>query len=323
MSGDVSTVIQSNIPPVLEPYYKELMENARTAFAPGSYQPYEDGAGNPIQRLADFSPQQLAAFNAVNNVRGAYQPNFDEAQGAARGIGAIGSAAAAGDLYDPTDFERTPFSDEQYQDWMNPYLDNVLDRAESRTRQRFDEQQMVRDQKHAMTGTFGGSRRYVTDSLAVRDLNEALADMEAAQYSNAFNSAQGALTGQRQMGEASRQFDTNTRLRGSDILGSRANIQTNLGSQQGRADLSNIDALLKTGGIQQQLGQQELDLNYGDFINQRDWARNMLGQQASLLRGVPITQTGSTQTQAPASTVNQLTGAAVASFPLWSRGLFS
>lgn len=323
MSASTSTVIQSNIPPVLEPYFKELMENSRTAFAPGSYVPYEDAQGNPIQRIAGFSPEQLTAFQQTGNLRAGYQPIMDEARASASQVGAIGRAASQGDVYDAIDYERTPFTREQYEDWMNPYTENVLDRAEARARRRFDEQQIIRDQQAALTGSFGGSRRYVSDTLAVRDLNEALADLEAAQLSNAFNSAQGALTGQRQMGEASRQFDANTRLRGADIFGTAANIQTNLGTQQGRADLSSIDALLKTGGMQQQLGQQELDQDYSDFLTQRDWARNMLSQQSSLLRGVPITNTGQVRTEAAPSTVNQLTGAAVASFPLWSRGLFS
>lgn len=325
MSGTTTqNIYQSNIPAFLEPYYKELLENAEGAYNPAGYTPYEDANGNPIARLAEFSGLQNEAFGLAGNLPEGYQGSFNAAGQAAGQINQIGNQASAGDFYDPTDYENQAFTQGQYDAWMNPYIENVLNRAQDRATTRFDEQQMLRDQSAARTGSFGGSRSYVTNALAQRDLNDQLSDLEATQYSNAFNQAQNALVGQRQLGEASSQFDANTRMRGADILGAGANLQMNLGVNQGKADLSSIDAMLKTGGMQQQLEQAGLDLDYQDFLNQRDWARNMIGQHANLLRGTPTVQTGSTstQTQGNASTANQIAGAAVASYPLW-RGLFS
>lgn len=325
MSGTTTqNIYQSNIPAFLEPYYKDILENADAAFNPAGYQPYEDASGNPIARLEDFTDLQQQAFDQAGNLQENYQGAFDNAGQNAKTMGFLGTKAAVGGFYDPTDYENKAFTQDQYQEWMNPYLDNVLNRAQERATTRFGEQQVGRDQAAARTGSFGGSRRFVTDALAQRDLNEQLSDLEATQLSQAFTNAQGALTGQRQLGEASKQFDANTRLKGADILGNTANLNLNLGTQQGKADLSAIDAMLKTGGMQQQLGQAEKDLDYQDFLNQRDWARNMIGQHANLLRGTPTVQTGSssTQSQGNASTANQIAGAAVASYPLW-RGLFS
>lgn len=325
MSGTTTqNIYQSNIPAFLEPYYKDILENANAAFNPAGYQPYEDANGTPIPRLQDFSQLQQDAFTAAGGLQDNYQGAFDAAGQNISALGGIGSSVANGGVYDPTDYENKGFTQDQYDEWMNPYLSNVLDRAQARATSRFDEQQVGRDQAAARTGSFGGSRSYVTNAMAQRDLNEQLSDLEATQLSQAYTNAQGALTGQRQLGEASKQFDANTKMKGADILGNTANLNLNLGTQQGKADLSSIDAMLKTGGMQQQLGQAELDLDYNDFLNQRDWARNMIGQHANLLRGTPTVQTGSSSTQSSgnATTANQIAGAAVASYPLW-RGLFS
>lgn len=326
MSGTTTTqnVYQSNIPPFLEPYYKEILENSRNAFAPGTYVPYADANGNPIPRLAGFTPLQEEAFGATHALDSFYRPSFDRASSASEQIGAIGRAANQGDYYDPRDYENMAFTQDQYDAWMNPYIDNVLNRAQERATNRFDEQQVLRDQQNSRTGAFGGSRRFVTDAIAQRDLNDQLADLEATQLSNAYTNAQQQLVGQRQLGEASRQFDTGTRLKAADILGQQANLDLNIGTNRAKAELSNIDALLKTGGMQQQKQQAEYDLQYQDFLNQRDWSRNMLTQHSNLMRGIPTVTTGSTTTnnQGQPSTMNQIAGAAVASYPLW-RGLFS
>ncbi len=325
MSGTTTqNIYQSNIPPFLEPYYKDLLEDVDTAFAPGTYEPYEDAAGNPLPRLAEFSGLQNEAFGMAGGLDDSYQPMFNRAGGQANEMAGIGRGAAAGDFYQDTDYENQGFSDEQYDEWMNPHTERVLDRANARATARFDEQQMLRDQQQARTGSFGGSRGYVANAMAQRDLNEQLSDLEATQLSQAFTQAQGALTGQRQLGEASKQFEANTKLKGADILGAAASTNINLGTQQAKSDLSSLDAMLKTGGMQQQMEQAGMDLDYQDFINQRDWDRNMLGQHSAILRGTPVTQTGSSSTQTAGNVpiANQVGGALAASYPLW-RGLFS
>jgi hypothetical protein len=328
MSETVTTqnVFQSNIPPFLEPYYKQLLEDSRVAFRPGAYTPYSDAAGNPLARLEGFSPLQKEAFEEAGNLMSRYQPMFDAAGAGANDLMGMGAGINAGDYYSPTDFENTPFTQDQINAWMDPYITNVLDRAKDRATNRFNEQQVVRDREAALTNSFGGSRRFVTNAIAQRDLNDNLADLDATQMSAAFNNALQGLTGQRQLGEASRQFDTGTRLKAADVIGAGANLNLNLGTQQGRADLSSIDAMLKTGGMQQQLGQAGLDLAYQDFLNQRDWSRNMLTQHNAIMRGIPMTNAGGTQVQSsqPGNVPmgNQIAGAITASYPMW-RGLFN
>jgi hypothetical protein len=360
MSGTTTqNVVQTNLPAYAEPYYKQLMEWAGQAYSPN--QPYITYGGD---RLAGHTADQNMAFGLTTQLPEGYEGDFDAARQAAQqmsgiggtmqgisgqvgGIGTeladIGRDVSGGGAYQARDYENMMFTPDQYQAAMDPFLGNVLDRAQARATERFNEQQMLRDQAAARTGAFGGSRQYVSDAMAQRDLNNQLLDLEASTLSNAFNQAQNFLTGQRQLGETSRQFETNTALRGADILGmggnmlnvagnlqgaagnligASGNLSTNIGTQENRADLSTIDALLKTGGLQQQWNQRAMDLAYQDFLNQRDWQRDMLGGYSSILRGMPVGQnsvTTGTSTPGSPSTLNQIIGGATALYPLASK----
>jgi hypothetical protein len=299
-------IVTSNIPPGAEAMWKNNMTQLQTILDPNSKLPVYGG-----DRLAERNATQGAAHDVIMGMPGGYQSAFNRAGSTTGAISEFGGNVAAGNLYDPTDYENKLFTKEQYDAAMNPYIDNVLDRAQSRATERFDEQQILRDQAAARTGSFGGSRQYVTNGIAQRDLNNQLSDLEATQMSEAFKNAQGFLGQQRQLGEASKQFGVGTQLKGADIMGVGANLDLNRATQQQRADVTTADAMMKIGEDEQQQSQAALNLDYQDFLNDRDapMQNALTFNQALRAMPTPTSSSGtSSNTRADTNIWNQLGG---------------
>ena len=104
------------------------------------------------------------------------------------------------------------------------------------------------------------------------------------------------------------QLESNAALQGAGLL-------SNLGTARQAADLQRIQALSTVGGQQQALAQQQLDAEYQQAMEQRDWEKNQLGFLSGLVRGAPFSTT-QLQTSPGASTTSQ-----IASLGLGAYGL--
>ena len=56
----------SNLPAYAQPYYTDLLNRAQANLST-PYQPYQDASGNPIQRIAGFTPQQQQVQQNILN----------------------------------------------------------------------------------------------------------------------------------------------------------------------------------------------------------------------------------------------------------------
>ena len=166
--GDTTTQqTTSSLPSYAQPYFQDLLAKAKTA----SNQPYTAYQG---QRLADFSPDTNTAFEQIRDQAAAGAPAIDTAITNATGIAGYNAQGIAG-------ADLTPY--------MNPYTTNVLDVQKQRAMQDFQEQQAGRDADAVKAGAFGGDRRFVSDSLAQRDLNQQLQGIDATGLQAAYDRA--------------------------------------------------------------------------------------------------------------------------------------
>ncbi len=301
-----STVTQSNLPEYARPYFEELMNRGSAE----SQRPYE---AYPGARLQNFAPNEQAAFGMVQDLAQQGTP------------GALTAAAdrtqqAAGFQTDftPSQFQGGIFNNQAAGQYMSPYIDQVLNRQQARTMQRFGEAQGGRDARAVNAGAFGGSRAGVVDEVARREMNMQLSDNEARALDQAYTQAGGLFQSDQArrlqaegMGETSRGAAAQFGLQNEQI-GLQAGQQfmgiAGLGDQ---IALQRASALGVAGAQERSLGQQGLDIGYSDFINQRDYPRQNLQFQSSLLRGVPISaQSEVTNYQAPPNTGTQLAGLA-------------
>lgn len=111
------------------------------------------------------------------------------------------------------------------------------------------------------------------------------------------------------MGEQSRQFGAQQGLAGLELAGQMGQTLGNLGQFQQNANLQRLSAQGQAAAEQRNLQQQYLDQAYADFLRQRDFPMEMLGQYSNLLRGLPM-QLNSTQTTyaPPPSMASQVLG---------------
>lgn len=105
---------------------------------------------------------------------------------------------------------------------------------------------------------------------------------------------QAALANQQQMLEAqrlreqSRQFGSSQGLAGLQAAGQMGQTLGNLGQYQQQANLQRLQAQGAAAAEQRALRQQYLDQAYADFLRQRDYPMEVLGQYSNLLRGLPM-----------------------------------
>lgn len=128
-------------------------------------------------------------------------------------------------------------------------------------------------------------------------LQASLANQQAGLTAGQFNSQQG-LEAQR-LGEQSRQFGAQQAMTGYQLAGQMGQTLGNLGQAQQNSDIQRLNAQNQVAGQQQQLQQQRYDMNYQDFLRQRDYPVEQLGYYSNILRGLPVTPSSTQTTYAP------------------------
>lgn len=342
-------ITQSNLPDYAKPYYTTLMGQAQGLLSQ-PYTPYQDAQGNPIERIAGFTPQQQQVRSDILNMQGPSQ--FGTATDLAS---AAGQASMTAGQYTPGTFNADQvsinplnyyqmagpqqFGSEQAQQYMSPYVQNVLDIQKREALRDAQQSQLMQNLGAARQGTYGGSRQLIAGLQRERALGQQLGDIQATGMQSAFQNAQQqfnteqalrqqagaqnlqaalgvqelgtnaglqALLANQQygleaqrLGEQSRQFGAQQGLAGLAQAGQMAQTLGNLGQMQGQLDLSRLGMQQQTAAQAQALQQQKYDLDYQDFTRQRDYPLEMLQQYSSLLRGVPVDSSFTTTTSGP------------------------
>lgn len=310
-----STVTQTNLPEYAKPYFTELLE--RTAGE--TQQPYEAFPGARLQQLG---PRQQAANQMVQDIATSGTPLTLQ-------LAAQIAAGATGYTpnYAPTSFQGGTFGADQAQHYMSPYLDQVLNRQQARTQQRFGEAQAGRDTRAVAAGAFGGSRAGVVDEVARREMNMQLSDNEARAMDAAYNQAGSLYQRDRDarlqaqgMSDASRRQAATFGIQGQQIGLAGGQQLMGIAGLSDQLGMARADALSRVGGQEQALAQQGLDIGYQDFTNQRDFDRQNLQLYSSILRGVPA-PAGSEVTQytAPPNQLNSMLGLGITGLGLYNE----
>jgi hypothetical protein len=259
-------VINSSLPEYAQPYYERLMARGEAE----SNQPYTAYDG---PRVAQFSDDTSAGFDSVRGTAGSGLGALNSAMGHTRGA------------------MNSTFNGAAAQQYMNPFIQNVIGSTMNRMNQNFAEQQGARDAQAVQAGAFGGSRAAISTMQAQRDNNEQINRMISEQLHSGYTNAQS-------------QFNTD-RSAGMDAAKSLATMQ----GQQRELAYQDADKLMGIGGAQEAKTQQGYDSAYADFVNQRDYEKNQLAFYGGLLHGVPVQPNSDTTTyQAEPSTTQQLMG---------------
>ena len=306
------TVTQTNIPEEFMPYFERLMGRVEEQSLQG-YQPY----GAPRIATADQFADIGTSRQMVRGIAGAGVPGLDTAQQTAQGN--IDIARGLGQ-YAPAQFNEfqfgpaRQFTGQEAQNYMSPYIQNVLDVQKSRAVEDFDRLRGARNTRAVQAGAFGGSRQAVQEGMAEEALGRQLGEIEATGRQAAFEQA-GQMFGadraaqlaqmQAQAGErgrvetgteASRQFGAGQGLAALGAAGAEAGRLAALGEQERAAGIQGAQLLEGIGGAQRAEAQAGLDLAYQDFLRQQGFPQEQLGFYSDVLRGLPVAP-ASSQTQ--------------------------
>ena len=111
-----------------------------------------------------------------------------------------------------------------------------------------------------------------------------------------------------QLGEQSRQYGAGLGLQGLQAALGAAGQLGQLGQTQFGQNMALNQLQQQYGAQQQQQAQNILNQQYQDFLNYQNYPYKQLGFMSDIIRGVPLTQTGSAVYQQAPSTVSQLAG---------------
>tara|TARA_R100001591_G_scaffold85758_3_gene92078 strand:+ start:15 stop:878 length:864 start_codon:yes stop_codon:yes gene_type:complete len=238
----------TELPEYARPYVDNLLKRTE-AESLGQYQPFQGQRLVDSESIADIADSR----NMVRNIAGRGLPELDEAIGGIRDIS-----------------RRGQFTGQVAQDYMNPYMEAVVDRQKEAAIRDFNRMGAARAADAVNAGAFGGSRAAVADYLAQEGLQQQLGDIDAAGREAAFRDARAGFDADRSVGMTG--------------LGQLATM----GGSRRAGDIQGAQLLEGIGKAQ--LGEQQagLDMNYQDFLTQQNFNKDQLGFLSNILQGVPI-----------------------------------
>jgi len=145
--------------------------------------------------------------------------------------------------------------------YMNPYLQNVLDPQLAELRRQNDITQAKTNAGLTSQGAFGGGRQAIMNSENNRNMMQEMNKTVGQGYSNAYDKAMG-------------QFN----------------------AEQGQAKTL-ADMMAQQGAAQRDITQQGTAADYNEFLAQRDYPQKQLQFQQSMLQGLPISTVTNTAAQ--------------------------
>ena len=266
------TSSQSTLSEYAGPYVTEMLGKAQAI----SEQPYsvyqgpmtagESGLQNKVfQGLGNLNfPSQLGqtfsstgAYQPPAMTPGAYAPGAIGTGAGAPMSGGIGSLGGMGGTAGGTTTPPLGMASQ----YMNPYLQSVLQPQLEELRRQSQINLQPGMAKMTQAGGYGGGRQAIMESEANRNLLQEQNKTIGQGYASAYDKAMG-------------QFNT----------------------EQGQAKTL-ADIMGQAGGQQRGIEQEGITADYNEFLAQRDYPQKMLQFQQSMLQGLPI----STVSTSPAS----------------------
>jgi hypothetical protein len=276
-SNSTSSVTQNQIPRWLEGTSQSLVRRADAA----SQRPYESYTG---ERVAGFTPMTQQAFDRIGSQQVAGQ--IGTATQLATQAGQ--SAAGAGD-YDP--FEMGGFTSERAQQYMNPYLENVLAIQTREAQREADIAAQTRGAAAVKAGAYGGGRQAIMEAEAARNLAQQKGDIYATGLSNAFETGRTQYQTEAALREQSRQFGADLGLRGDSQALQAAQTLGQLGSTQFQQEMDITQGLGTAGQMQQQQQQNINDVAYQDWVARQQYPYEQMSWLQGIISGVPHSTT--------------------------------
>jgi len=283
----------------------------------------ESGDMPPDYQIADLSPAEMAAATAAQTGVGAYQPFLTQGSSTVgQGTDLVGTDAAGymgdastalqsgigalqgtGAMYDP----------QSYQNYMNPYEDQVIQNTMADIRRQGDVAQLGVAAQAVGSGAFGGSRGQIAQSELDRNVMKQQADtaaqMRAAGFQNAQQAAMGAFESgmgrQQQLGQLTGQMGAGLGSLGAQTgqlgqtLGGLGIQQAGLGEMGTNLNTQDISNLMTTGANERGIQQAGLDALRLSNLQRYTQPYQQYGFLSDIYSGTPTGSSTLTAASAP------------------------
>jgi hypothetical protein len=287
--------------------YAQTMLGQAAALTDTEINPFMQYQG---ERVAQFSPLQNQSYQNAALMQS--QPQLQDATALAgqAGLGALNTQYTFNPANFGTAFNAANTKDAQGNvtgnTMMNPYMQSVVD-IQNREAARASGIQGTQQQAEATkAGAFGGGRDAVMRAERERNLAMLQNQNQAQGLNTAYNQAMQQYNAQNQLNAQQQQFGAGLGLQGLQAANQSAQNLGQLGQQQYQQNMG-INALQNQYGLQQQAQvQKDVDTKYQDFLNFQNYPYKQIGFMSDIIRGAPLTQTGSSVYQAPPSTVQNI-----------------
>ena len=315
-----TTLTQQGFAPEIAPYAQDLLGQAQ-ALTDVEYNPYMQYQG---ERTAQFSPLQQMSYENAALMQPQGQLQDATAMAGSAGLGALNTSYTYNPLnpqsfvggtqgsYDQATGKFVPGTGMASQ-YMSPYMGEVVARQQQDAQRQAQIAGQAQQAQAARSGAFGGSGDYLMRAQAAGNLARQKGDIAATGLQNAytqgmgqFNQEQGQRLAAGQLNAQQGQFGAGLGLQGLQTALTGANTLGQLGQQQYQQGMG-INALQNQYGLQQQAQmQKDIDTKYGDYMAAQNYPYKQLSFMSDIIRGVPLTQTGSSIYQAPPSTAQTI-----------------
>ena len=275
------------------------------------YTPYSTDMN---QYFAGASPMQQQSYTGAANLGPAQQTTDASNLAAQAGIGALSTQYQGGQFgnayrglrpYNPGQYNQQSidapdlqnyqmgpaqqvaaqnFGGQSAQDYMSPYMQNVVDVQQREAQRSADIAGTSRNAQAVRSGAFGGSRQAVMDAEAARNLATQKGDIQAQGLQSAYNQAQAQFNA-----DQARQMTAQQANQGAGLTVGQQNLNANLGVQSLGAgqNMAAQQANQQTNLATQQAQQAANQYGYGQAMaNQQNMAQyqqaaNALNEQSN------------------------------------------
>lgn len=325
--GSKSKSYSTPLAPWVAQSHMDLISEAQDIAYNQPYEPYEG------ERLADFTDEEKAGFEARTKFFEQGDP-YTEFAGSSLEYG-----RGLTDQFDPNiisdyaarGFDFGKFDQAAADQYMSPYMSDVVDYEIDSIRDDFALQNIRSDAQRVASGARGGYREAVANYLGDTERAKAVGQATARGRQRAFENAQQQFERDRaagiraaQMGDASAVRAAQMKMEAAQrtqqnlqnqqkMAAQYAQTASGIGAQALKNQMEQIRAMEQVGLTKKRREQQYLDLGVEDFERQRDYPKTQLEWLAPFIFGQQgnIAGTRETSQVAPASIPEQLLGAGI------------
>lgn len=203
---------------------------------------------------AGFNMDQQKGFDSVRGMLNQWGPGTNNSAGAQGMVGQIGSYLGQG-----TNAQAARLGGTDYQEFMNPYLETVLQPATDELQRQTENARALQGGKAAASTGYGGSRGKLAELQLDRGMQETGPRLVADTMARGYDTASGLAEGNTNREQQTSLQNANNSMQGANTMISSAGMLDSLLNSDFNRNRNVINDLLGIGSFQQSDMQDQLE----------------------------------------------------------------